>query len=62
MQVPRDVPGYHDVIKKPRCLEQIQRNLSKGRCWSGGGGPMCAQFICRSHRCSSVPTPCSQVP
>lgn len=32
MQVPRDVPGYHDVIRKPRCLEQIQRNLSKGAC------------------------------
>jgi hypothetical protein len=27
--VPRDVPGYHDVIKKPRCLEQIQRGLAR---------------------------------
>ena len=34
-QVPRDVPGYHDVIKKPRCLEQIQRNLAKGGCLAG---------------------------
>lgn len=30
-QVPRDVPGYHDIIKKPRCLEQIQRNLQRSK-------------------------------
>lgn len=29
--MPRDVPGYHDVIKKPRCLEQIQRNLQRSK-------------------------------
>lgn len=38
MQVPRDVPGYHDVIRKPRCLEQIQRNLSKGVYWDAATG------------------------
>jgi hypothetical protein len=29
--VPRDVPGYHEAIRRPRCLEQIQRSLAKGK-------------------------------
>ena len=25
------MPGYHEAIRRPRCLEQIQRSLAKGK-------------------------------
>ena len=30
-QVPRDFGDYYSVIRKPRCLEQVERSLAAGR-------------------------------